>query len=278
MSRSRTRATAIVLAAVVMLLCVPSLAFAGVSEYQVQFAPVGLSTRMDLIVNVILSPDTPLPATVRVPLPAGATILWSGEILGGDPADDPSREATLTAVGGAQYAEFTLEKVRVAQVEAELGPAAVTGTKVEGALDWINVTEAGTYTFSVRIEPNVRDLEITPAAEGAPQTNADGETLYTLTPVRLEKDGTFSIDVSYRRGAGATGSVSPLLYVALGLLAVTLVALVVVLLKQRQAPAAAVTTTRRADRTAGVASEGGAPGSVSTDALEPEDDDAFTWE
>ncbi|PKQ37116.1 MAG: hypothetical protein CVT59_09365 [Actinobacteria bacterium HGW-Actinobacteria-1] len=276
MSRFRMRATSIVLIAVVTLLCVPSIAFAGVSEYQVQFAPVGLSGRMDLIVNVILSPDTKLPATVRVPLPAGATVLWSGEILGGDPADDPSREATLTAIGGAQYAEFTLEKVRVAQVEAELNPAVVNGTKVEGALDWVNVTDAGTYTFSVRIEPGIRDLEISPAAEGSPQTNADGETLYTLAPVRLEKDGKFSIDVSYRRGAATTSSISPLLYVALGLLAVTLVALVIVLLKQRQVPAAAVSGTPRSDRSAGSASAVAEP--APEEAADSEDDDAFTWE
>ncbi len=276
MSRFRVRSTSLVLIAVVALLCVPSVAFAGVSEYQVQFAPVGLSTRMDLIVNVILSPDTPLPATVRVPLPAGATILWSGEILGGDPADDPSRDATLTVVGGAQYAEFTLEQVRVAQVEAELNPATVSGTKVEGKLDWINVTEAGTYTFSVRIEPSVHDLEITPAAEGSPQTNADGETLYTLAPVRLEKDGKFSIDVTYRRGSAST--VSPLLLVALGLLAVTLVALVIVLLKQRQGSAPVPPGEPRADRAARASSGVRDAQPAPAEDAEPQDDDAFTWE
>ncbi len=277
MSRIRVRVASLVLVVALMMAFAPSLAYAGVSEYQVQFAPIGLSGRMDIIVNVVLSPDTPLPATVRVPLPKGATILWSGEILGGDPGDDPAHEATLTASGGAQYAEFTLEKVRVAQVEAELTQATTTGDQVEATLDWINTTDVGTYTFSVRLEPNVGDVKLSPTAEGSPQVNSDGESLYVLAPVRLEKDGKFTIDVTYRRGVAASGGgLSPLLLGALGLLVITVLALVVVLLKQSPAPAAAPPQPRptgSAKRSSQNTPEPGADASAD----EP-DDEAFTWD
>ncbi|PKQ20386.1 MAG: hypothetical protein CVT66_05290 [Actinobacteria bacterium HGW-Actinobacteria-6] len=279
MSRFRMRAVSSVLLLLMMILCVPALAYAGVSEYQVQFAPVGLNGRMDLIVNVVLSPDTELPAKVRVPLPAGATVVWAGEILGGIPDDDPQREVTLTKSGDGQYAEFTLEQVRIAQVEAELPQSVASGDKVNANLTWLNTTDAGTYTFSVRLEPKIADIKITPAPEGLPQTNADGESLYTLTPLRLEKDGTFDIEVAYSRGGAATGSggaLSPILIIAVGLLVVAVAALIVVVVRQNQS--ASVESSAKIPTPV---SGGGRRSSVDAAAkdVEPEnDDEAFTWE
>ncbi|MCE5191598.1 MAG: hypothetical protein LLG08_07565 [Actinomycetia bacterium] len=283
MSRLRVRAVSVALLLVVSIVCVPALAFAGVSEYQVQFAPAGVSGMMDLIVNVVLSPDTKLPATVHVPLPAGATILWSGEILGGDPANDPSREATLTTVGGAQYAELTLKQVRIAQVEAEVGAPSISGDNVKARLDWINTTDAGTYTFSVRIEPKVSGLKIVPQPVGAPQANAEGESLYTLAPVRLEKGGTFAVDVSYRRGADATGvpagGSSPVLIVAVTFLVIAVAALVVVVVRQRQSGGprpATGPTARAASDTSRTSGEPTAP--PDGESASAEDDETFTWD
>ena len=279
MSRFRMRAVSAVLLLAISILCVPALAYAGVSEYQVQFAPVGLNGRMDLIVNVVLSPDTKLPAKVRVPLPSGAVVVWAGEILGGSAADDPQREVTLTKSGDGQYAEFTLETVRIAQVEAELPQSVAAGDKVNANLTWLNTTDAGTYTFSVRLEPKVSDIKITPAPEGAPQTNADGESLYSLTPLRLEKDGTFDIEVAYTRGGTATssgGAMSPILLVAIGLLVIAVVALIVVVARQNQS--APVQRSGKTPATAPVAGSRRSADAAPKD-VEPEDDDeAFTWE
>jgi hypothetical protein len=60
--------------AVVSAVLAPSVAFARVAEYQVQFLPVGQAGSSEVIVNAILSPETSLPATVTVPLPAGAQV------------------------------------------------------------------------------------------------------------------------------------------------------------------------------------------------------------
>ncbi len=274
MTRSRMRAISLALVFVLSALCLPAVAYAGVAEYQVQFAPVGLSGNMDLIVNVVLSPDTKLPAKVRVPLPAGATVLWAGEILGGEPSADPSREVTLTTVGGAQYAELTLSQVRVAQVEAELSPATVSGTSVEGKLDWINVTDAGTYTFSVRIEPKVSDVKILPAPADEPQKNADGESLYTLSPVRLEKNGKFSIDVTYKRGSAAQsssgGTLSVVLIAAIALLVLAVAALIVVVVRQGK--------SGTANRPSGPSDMAEPPTVADASSADDDDDEAFTWD
>lgn len=272
------------------LVVFPSLAFAGVSEYQVQFAPADTSGSGIFVVNVILSPDTKLPAKVRVPLPTGAVLLWSGEILGGDVSADPSREASVTPTEGGLVVEFTIEKVRVAQVEAQWNAPTISGTKVSSDLEWVNTTEAGTYTFAIRLPAGATNVKITPAVEGEVNTNAAGETLRTLTPVRLEKGATFPISIAFKSG-GATGGggisdVPPVLIAVVAALALAIVALVVVVVRhgvtqddaRPQATAAARTSV--AGSTRGSGSTTGAPAPVTPDANpddEPDDED-FTWE
>lgn len=291
MKRSFVRTSAFLVLVVLLLAALPALAFAGVSEYQVQFAPADTSGRGVFIVMVILSPETKLPAKVRVPLPAGATLLWSGEILGGDMADDPSREASITAGADGLVAEFTLEQVRVAQVEAQWKAPTISGNKVRSDLEWVNTTEAGTYTFAVRLPAGATDVKITPAVEGSPNTNAAGETLRTLTPVRLEEGAKFPIAVSYKTGGtidgGVFGSMSPVLIGAIVLLAIAVGALLVVIVRQGATQGRSKTERPVVPRPGRVSSAvmgkgpdmssaGGQPDAgVHED--EP-DDEAFTWD
>ncbi|MGB4592424.1 MAG: hypothetical protein WBI63_01440 [Coriobacteriia bacterium] len=260
---------------------VPGVALARVSEYQVQFAPIGDTNTMQVIVNVILSQETTLPATVQVPLPAGATILWAGEILGGDPSADLAREVTVTTTPEGQVVTFTLQEKRVAQVEASLAAAQVSGTKVTAPLSWINTTEDGTYTFSVALEAGAGDVKITPAPGGDPLSNEAGETLYTLTPVRLTKGQPFEINVVYKRGAGSAGSTGgganiPLL-VAIGALAVAVIALVAVLARQRMITADA-TVPQPPGKPVGASRRDAGPTAEEKPADTPDDGDFFSFD
>lgn len=272
------------------LVAFPSLAFAGVSEYQVQFAPADTTGNGVFVVNVILSPDTKLPAKVRVPLPTGAVLLWSGEILGGDVSADPSREASITPTGGGLVVEFTIEKVRVAQVEAQWSAPTISGTKVTSDLEWVNTTDAGTYTFAIRLPAGATDVKITPAVEGDVNTNAAGETLRTLTPIRLEKGAAFPISIAFKTGGatggGGIGDMPPILIAVVAALALAIVALVVVVVRQSaargdarpQAPAAARTSSPVSSRRAGSETGAPAPKTPKADSNDESDDDAFTWE
>jgi hypothetical protein len=276
LKHSLLRACALLTLVALLVVAIPSLAFAGVSEYQVQFAPLDAEGTGTLIVNVILSAETKLPARVRVPLPAGATLLWSGEILGGDVANDPSREASITAANGGSIVEFTLEQVRVAQVEAQLKAPTISGSTVSSNLEWVNTTAAGTYTFSVRLPAGAADVKITPAVEGSPKKNAAGETLSTLTPIRLEEGARFPVSVSYRTGGGTGGgaSASPILVGALVMLAIAVIALIAVIARQRSsgAPIVEQASTPPTDRS----SEPGRPDTATAEDVS--DEDAFTWD
>ena len=290
MKRLVLRSVSVFVLLALLLVAFPSLAFAGVSEYQVQFAPADTSGNGILVVNVILSPETKLPAKVRVPLPTGAVLLWSGEILGGDVSADPSREASITPTEDGLVVEFTIEKVRVAQVEAQWSAPTVSGTKVTSDLEWVNTTDAGTYTFAIRLPAGATNVKITPAVEGAVNTNAAGETLRTLTPVRLEEGAKFPISIAFKTGGaaggGGIGDMPPLLIAVVATLALAIVALVVIVVRQRtnrsdarpQAPAAARTSAPVSDTLAGSDTRAPAPKTPEADSEDEPDDDAFTWE
>lgn len=236
-----TRIAAGVLLALVML-AVPAVAQARVLEYQVQFMPVGTGGVSQMIVNVILAPDTQLPATVRVPLPAGAIVVWSGEIVGDDPALDPYREATVTAVSGGQVAEFVLSEVRVAQVEANYVAPTRSGNDVSVTLPWVNTGEEAPLFISVRLEPGASDVSISPKPAGDPTSNQAGETLYALDSLKLATGGVLDVKVSYSLGGSQGGgqTTTPLL-IAVGLLLVAIVALVFVIDRNRRRRSAIVT-------------------------------------
>lgn len=239
----RTR-VALVALALLIACAVPGVAQARVSEYQVQYTPRSSGGLGQLIVNVVLSPETPLPAVVNVPLPLGATVQWSGEILGGAPEEDPFREASVVTSGTAQVATFTLQQVRVAQVEAQMGPPTMTGDAISSSLAWINAAEEGPYTFSVVLEANAGDVTIKPAATGEPARNEAGETLYTLAPVRLKAGQPFEVGVSYSLGGsdeGAAGGSRTAVIVVVALVAIVaaLALLRILLTRERRAGAPA---------------------------------------
>ena len=170
-----------------------------------------------------------------MPLPTGAVLLWSGEILGGDVDADPSRVASVTPTADGLVVEFTLEKVRVAQVEAQWSAPTVSGNKVTSELEWVNTTDAGTYTFAIRLPAGATNVKITPSVEGEANTNAAGETLRTLTPVRLEKGAKFPIKIAFKTGGTTGGGIAnmpPVLIAVVAALALAILALIVVIVRQ----------------------------------------------
>ncbi|MDO9556732.1 MAG: hypothetical protein Q7J82_04035 [Coriobacteriia bacterium] len=218
-----------------MMLSVPVVAQARVLEYQLQFIPVGTGGVSQMIINVILTPDTELPATVRVPLPVGATVIWAGEIIGDDPALDPARETTVTAVDGGLVAEFVISEVRIAQLEADFVAPTRSGNDVSVTLPWVNTGDEATLLASVRLEPGASDVSISPKPTGDPLSNEAGETLYALDSLTLATGEAVDIKVSYDPGGSAgTSSTTIALVIAGVLLVVVLVALVFVIDRDRR--------------------------------------------
>jgi hypothetical protein len=203
---------------------------------EVQIWPGGEMGYTIFIVTGHIPDGTPLPATVLLPLPVGAEIVWSGEILGGPVAEDPAREFTVVEVADGLALEMTAESTRTVQYEA-VGPAlSVVDGMTTSVFEWVQTVPTGDVVFSVRLPASAGTVTIDPVPVGSPRTNEAGERLYTLRPAVLAEGQTFTVTTAYGPpGAeGSAGSDFPLLPVLLGLLAVAVVALVLALVRSRR--------------------------------------------
>jgi len=245
-------------------LLLPASAVAGtVREYQLQYQPTGDANGALMIVSALVDPQLPLPVTISVPVPSGSTLLWAGEILGGDPLQDPARETTVENVGDMDVYTLTVEQSYTAQLELQLPAPSVSGSTISASVDWTNPGETVPVTASVIVEAGAEDVRTKPELAGSVQTNDAGQSLYPLAGVQLETDETYTIDVEWTRtqgsGAGgqATGS-SPILWIVLLALVGAIVALVTVVTRER--------TRARRSVDAPVA-----------DDADRDDDDQMTW-
>jgi hypothetical protein len=203
---------------------------------EVQIWPGGEVGYTVFIVTGHIPDDTPLPATVRLPLPDGAEVVWSGEILGGPPAEDPAREYDVVDLPEGRALELTAESTRTVQYEAIGAPLAVVDGLTTSVFDWMQTVATGDVVFSVRVPASAGTVSIDPMPVGDPRVNQAGESLYTLRPAVLAVGDSFTVTTAYgpAGAGGGQGTDFPLIPVLLGLLAVALVALVLALAKSRR--------------------------------------------
>ena len=127
----RRRPAALLAAALLITLLAPAAALAspwrgiGVTLYDLAF-----DKTPTLVVFGSLADDVELPAVVELPIPAGSTIGWVGEISGQDTSLDTVAEFTVRPEDGYDVLEITVTRARA--VQAELVPP-------EG---WVDRTEA----------------------------------------------------------------------------------------------------------------------------------------
>jgi hypothetical protein len=201
-------------------------------EIAVQLWPSTASSL--LLVSLTLPETVQLPARVRMPLPQGATVTWSGEIIGGDAAADVQRQYTIVDTGGGRAIEFVAQQSRDLQYEADLPVPAVTGSRVMTTLKWVQTTDALGVDPAVKLPAGATDVLIKPTPSEQPRTNTAGEALYTLPQQHPALGGDLTIEVTFQQGAATTtpsaaqpSGTSPLVWVFL-LVLVVVVAVVVV--------------------------------------------------
>jgi hypothetical protein len=218
------------------------------------------SGQLIVVTSVTVPESVKLPTVVRIPVPDGAAVQWAGEILGGELSADPARPYKMikSPVGG-QYAEFTLEQTRSAQVDSSMAVVKVEGDVTSAAFEWVQSASSPLTSFSVRVPANASDPQITPRPSGQPDTNAAGERLYSGDPVKLKPGQKQQVSFSYSTGAAAPAqaagsSLDALIGVLAAALGLALIVLVVVIVRQRRGSANAVPspgTSRRAPRDEG---------------------------
>lgn len=211
------RPVLLLIAALAFALAVPCVAQAVPSKYknsnrpalEVQVWPGADASETVVIVSATLPDSVKLPARVRIPMPEGSDLAWAGEVLGGDPNADPSREASSHAGSGGKYVEMELSKSHQAQVEFTGLPLKIDGDIVSAQVTWVQTSDASETAFSVKMPSYATHVKIEPAPIGDPKTNNSGESLYTLPTEELEPGGKVKVSVSYSTDpSGGKGSTS----------------------------------------------------------------------
>lgn len=194
----------------------------------VQVWPEGEPGTNVLVVGVELPEGTPLPATVRLPLPVDAQVFWAGEVMGQDPASDIARPHTVVDVEGGRAVEFTVETTLSVQYDATYGTILTDGENLTSRLSWAQTVPSADVSFAFRMPAGINVVAMTPEAPGEPQTNAIGEKLYTLPTVTLATGETYEVEVVYTRGVVQDISGGPPVLTVLGIALVVAVVLLIV--------------------------------------------------
>ena len=206
-------------------------------QLEVQLWPSATSSL--LLVSLKLPDTVKLPARVRMPLPEGAQVTWSGEIVGSDASSDVQRPYTIVTGDGGRAIEFVVQQSRDMQYEADLPFPTVAGSRVMTTLKWVQTTDALGVDSAIKTPAGATDVQIKPTPSEQPRTNTAGEVLYTLPQQHPALGAAFTMEVTFQQGVAAptqtagvqSSPTSPVLWVLLA--ALLIVVAVVVFLALR---------------------------------------------
>jgi len=149
-----------------------------------------------LLVSGELPRDAKLPAEVSLAVPAGAQLIWTGEILGGPAESDPAVQPTKVTKGGSDIYSFTLTKARRGQVEVAVpAVASYDGSAYAAALKWTSSEPVPTVRLSVQV-PQGAPL-VRAAQDATLESAADGSSYYTRTFEGVEAGAPLALEFAY---------------------------------------------------------------------------------
>lgn len=158
------------------------------------------------IVGGELPEGTPLPHEAELAVPAGLQLQWIGEVLGGDPSNDPTLQYDKTSANGMDIYRFTMTRARSAQVEL-LAPAAIVfdGTNYATSIAWTASEDEPELRISQRVPFGTQIITADPAASLA---SGDAGSAYYTKTLRDVKVGQL-IDLSFTYAPPAPGTAAP---------------------------------------------------------------------
>lgn len=267
--RNRQRFLSAVLATALLVLAAPAAALAATTSARADIWGSGASSVLDLdmgreptyVVSLVLAeefsepPDFP----VAVPIPEGATVIWAGEIVSNDPAQDiTARNIDITEVDGQRCAVFRMTKSNRVQVECSVPEEVLSGdqNRREIKLEWRAPSAMTAMQMAVVAPPNYKADKV---PEGVKQVSIQSGTAYIEELKDLEQGEDNELELAIVPGnpeiettgsAPATGIVDGLeggdgntteilLAVLGGALLLTVAVLVVVWRRERSRGAAA---------------------------------------
>jgi hypothetical protein len=198
---STTKRISLAIALLVALATVVTPAFAATPAKSFESLSVGVQRAAGVLLVSAQVPSTAkLPVTIAVPIPSRSKPYWVGEILGGDPANDPKESFTIRK--GAKYdlVILTLKQARTGQVEMNLPAAAqATGpTKLSYSLPITTDTALASLDFELPAGTAVGS-----ATGFAKSQGPNGDIVLTKQLVNPKRGRVLSASVSYSAVAAA---------------------------------------------------------------------------
>lgn len=201
---SRVRRLFVLLAIVTVLMAQSSAALAAPAGWKLIDVTLHADQQQSLLLVAGELPESAkLPFETEIAVPAGTQVQWVGEILGGDPANDPQLEYTKSSADGVDIYRFTLTKSRIAQVEGILpGITGFDGTNYVTNMKWTAWQDVPEVRMSQRIP---QAAQIVQAAQGASVYPAGTSNSYYSKTVSGAKAGDV-IDLSFSYKLPAAGA------------------------------------------------------------------------
>ncbi len=193
-----------------------------------------------MLVSGELPESATLPAEAELSVPAGSSLQWVGEILGGDPSADPELKYTKSTQDGSDVYRFTLTKSRTAQLEIVTSESAgFDGTNYTSSLKWSATQAVPEVRLSVRIPQGAQIVQ--PSPEAALQPGASGYSFYTKSVKDVKPGDQLDMAFSYQVAAtpasnGAATSSGSTAQIVIILIAVAAAAFFVMAVRRKMAP------------------------------------------
>jgi hypothetical protein len=163
-----------------------------------------------LLVAGQLPEGTPLPAELVLPVPEGAVVEWSGEILGGTAEDDAETPATIEVRDGVTVAVLNMSQSLIGQVEVSF-PGAVTpavGDTFTGGFALTAPSDAAMVRVAVGLESSTEAADLPDGTLSA--QDQQGYTYYYQELSALSAGDPIEFSIQYRMTgtpvAAGTGS------------------------------------------------------------------------
>ncbi|MHB9002919.1 MAG: heavy-metal-associated domain-containing protein [Coriobacteriia bacterium] len=234
MIRRSTRRFALVLTLMILtaLMLLPGAAFAATATAErvdIQVDPTDAAGAL-YIVTATLPAGTPLPATVRLSMPQGATVAWAGEVLGGPLEDDPTVQPVIEhGDNGYDVVSLTLSKALRGQLELTVpGLLVQDGTSRLLRVGYAPVDAVGAISIAALVPAGGIIETATPGA-----TRSAGPSNGTI--ISLEASGAagreVALDVRYSQTAppatATTGGSNSTVLIVIALVAAAFVVMIV---------------------------------------------------
>ncbi len=202
MLKPRTIAIVILMSAILLLGGAAAALAAPPAWQSVDVALHENQGRRILLVTGHLPPDAQLPATVELAVPAGAELVWIGELLGGPASEDPTVENTVARVGTTDVYSFRLTKARDAQLEVVASDAVVpNGGAYTASVEWTPSQDIPLVTMSVLLPKGAQVTK--PSADATLQPGPNGDSFYATRFTTVKAGQELSLTFSYTQPAGS---------------------------------------------------------------------------